>query len=141
MAEVLSIVSSIAGLVSLLDVVARRIFKYARKVKNAEKEFNRLILEITDLYGVLNKLQLLACRFEDEKIDSSMQLHQITSCGKLLGRIRSRLGNFDPNDYSEKTMSLANKLKWPFSSSETEELILEVGRLKAKWSLALEADE
>ena len=140
MAEVLSVAASIAGLGSLLDLVARRIFKYAGKAKNAEKEVNGLIMEMTDFYGVLNKLQLVACRFEDEKFDSTMQVYQITSCGKLLGKIRSRLGDFDPNTYSEKRMGLAKKLKWPFSSSETQELIVELGRYKATWSLALEAD-
>ena len=140
MAEVLSIAASIAGLVSLVDVVARRIFKYAGKAKNAEKQVDGLIAEITDFYGVLNKLQLVACRFEDEKLDSTMQVYQITSCGKLLGRIRSRLRDFDANEHDGKGMGLAKKLKWPFSSSETGDLIVELGRLKATWCLALEAD-
>lgn len=68
--EVLGVASSIAGLVSLADVIAFRVSKFYTLAKGAHSDIKALLVEIQGLYGVLNSLKLLASCLEVE------QLHQ-----------------------------------------------------------------
>lgn len=88
MTDPLSISASIAGLISIADIVTRRSFKYVKGVKNAKKEVEKLIAEVMHLFGVLNQLKLVACRFEDEQFEPTMQIHHIQSCYDLLEKIK-----------------------------------------------------
>jgi hypothetical protein len=65
----ISISASIAGLITLADIVLVRGFKFVKMFKNANQEITMLIAEITSLYGVLHSLQLVACRFEGEVVN------------------------------------------------------------------------
>lgn len=140
MADPLSISASIAGLISIADIIARRSFKYGKGVKNAKKEVAKLITEVTHLFGVLNHLKLVACRYEDEQFESTMQIHHIQSCYDLLEKIKFRLDEADPSSGGSVKKALQKQLTWPFSNPETLELIDEVERHKGILSLALSAD-
>lgn len=63
--EVLGVASSIAGLISLADVIAFKVSKYYNLVKGAQSEIRALLIEVQSLYGVLNSLKLLATCLED----------------------------------------------------------------------------
>lgn len=63
--EVLGIASSIAGLISLADIVAFKISRYYTLVKSAHSDIKDLFVEVQSLYGVLNSLRLLATCLED----------------------------------------------------------------------------
>lgn len=63
--EALGVASSIAGLISLADVIAFKISKYYTLVKSAQSDIRQLLLEVQSLYGVLNSLKLLAQCLED----------------------------------------------------------------------------
>ena len=102
MMDPLSASASIAGLLSTADVVVRRLYEYIKAVRAAEKEISALSMEITNLYGVLSSLQLVASRFENADFEPSlqertMQLHQIHACYGTLDGIRSLLEKDDPS--------------------------------------------
>ena len=68
----LSISASIAGLLNTADVVARRLYKYIKAVRAAEKEISTLPMEIINLYGILSSLQLVASRFKNADSEPSL---------------------------------------------------------------------
>jgi hypothetical protein len=68
--EVLGVASSIAGLVSLADVIAFRVSNFYTLAKGARSDIKAPLVEIQSLYGVLNSRKLLASCLEVE------QLHQ-----------------------------------------------------------------
>ena len=140
MADGLSVAASIAGLVSVTDIVVRRLHGYIKAAKNAEKEIAALTAEITSLYGILNSLHLVACRFEGEELDTTMQIHHIYSCHQTLLKITALLDKDDPRASKNTMNSFRKKLHWPLSKSETNKLTAEVERHKATLSLALSAD-
>jgi len=65
--EALGIASSIAGLISLAEVIVVKVSRYCSSVKSARSDIKELITEVQSLYGVLNSLKLLAtCLEQDE---------------------------------------------------------------------------
>jgi len=143
----LSLSASIAGLVSITDMIAGKSYKYIKESRGASKEIKRLLEGITDLFGILNSLRLVASRYQEEEFDSTMQSQQIHTCHTLLEKIKDRLDEADPSQVDEKkspfrqkASSLSRSLAWPFSSTETKGLIAEVENQKATLSLALAAD-
>ncbi|KAH7259564.1 uncharacterized protein BKA55DRAFT_300847 [Fusarium redolens] len=123
MADPLSLAASIAGLISLADLVFKTTYKFVRAAKDAKDEIQSLVDEINNLASVLRRLEALTSDLEDEgqSFDPTLRNHYLNHCYKTFNRIESRL-------------------KWPFSSSETKELLAELSRHKETISVALLAD-
>ena len=64
MAEALGVASSIAGLISLAEVIVFKASRYCSFVKSARSDIRELLIEVQSLYGVLNSLKLLATCLE-----------------------------------------------------------------------------
>lgn len=62
----LSVAGSIAGLITLADVISVRIVKFVKAVHGAQKEVSALFAEINGLYGILRGVESLFSRFEIE---------------------------------------------------------------------------
>ena len=137
----LSIASSIAGLMTLADVVFRRTFQYAREVKEAKKDVQKLANETRALAGILHNLSLTASALEDEYFDPNLRMHHVNACRHTLLQIDKRLSKAtgDLTGHS-KLAVIQRKLKWPFSSAETKELLRDMTQHKDTISLALSAD-
>jgi len=75
MAEALGIAGSIAGLASIADAVFRLVFK------NAKADVLRLAEETQSIAGLLLRLALLACGFQDDdsQHESTLRLHHVIS--------------------------------------------------------------
>ncbi|TVY16954.1 hypothetical protein LARI1_G006755 [Lachnellula arida] len=134
--EALGVASGIAGLIGLAEMVAFKGSKYAMGVKNAGPDIKNLILEVQSLYGVLNRLKLLATCLEEEQSadsDGPRNLEHFQTCRKNLDYLKKSLDDKDLN--SKRT-----KLSWPFKASETKELIEKIARNKRDLSDALTAD-
>jgi len=143
----LSISASVAGLITITDAIAGTSYKYIKGARGASKEVKKLLEEITNLFGILNSLRLVASRYEDEEFKSTMQSQHIHSCHVLLEKIKERLDKADPSQLDEKkstfrqkTSTFGRSLVWPFTSGETKSLIAEVASHKSTMSLALAAD-
>ncbi|TVY83863.1 hypothetical protein LSUE1_G003249 [Lachnellula suecica] len=143
----LSISASIAGLVSITELIAGKSYKYIKEAKGATAEVKKLLVEITDLFGILNSLRLVASRYEHEDFSYTLQSQHIHNCHVLLEKIKDRLDKADPTQVDkakssmhQKVATLRRTLIWPFSLSETKALIAEVASHKSTMSLALAAD-
>ena len=141
MTDPLSISASIAGLVTLADIVFRRTYNYVKAVKKAPTEISALSTEIGALYGVLSSLHLVSRQLEHEQADSTTRIHHIHSCYQTLEHLKSILNRDDNSSLrDERLEKLQRRLKWPFKSSEVKELIAEIERHKTTLGLALNVD-
>lgn len=138
MAEVLGVASSIAGLVTIADVIVRRGYKHFKDVKDADKTVKKLIAEVNSLSGVLHSCHNVVAQLEDgAKIVPSIQIHFVEACYQTLSTIQGHLEKAVP----DLPLSRAHKITWPLKSSHTKELVAEVERHKATMSLAIGATE
>ena len=137
MADPLSVSASIAGLVTITDMVFRRTFKYVKAVKGAPKEMSALTTTTGALSGILHNLSLLAEQLKGEPFDTTIQANHIYSCLQTVEKIQGILDKFDSSIGGMKTMK---RLKWPFSVSEAKDLCTEIEGHKTTLSLALTAD-
>ncbi|KAF7538549.1 hypothetical protein G7Z17_g12611 [Cylindrodendrum hubeiense] len=142
MADPLSVSVSIAGLISLGDVVFRAVFKYARAVKDAKSDIQSLADEINGLATVLRSLQALALDLESEgdSFDPTLRIHCLSHCTKTFDKIEQRVRKASNSFGKSKSEGITRQLKWPFSASETKELLTELSRHKGTITVALSAD-
>lgn len=84
MADPLSVAASIAGVISLANVVFERLMRFARAAKDADHDTRALAQEVNLLGGALNSLSRLARRFENESFDKRFCIHHIESCNTTL---------------------------------------------------------
>ena len=141
MTNPLSVSASIAGLITLAEIVFRRTRSYVRAFKNAPKDMLTLSSEIGALFGVLRSVSLVIYELEAETFESTLRMHHVYSTYQPLEKIRVKL---DKDEVSLKggryVEELEKRLQWPFTSSEVEALISELGRHKQTLGLALNAD-
>ncbi|KAF4855951.1 Vegetative incompatibility protein HET-E-1 [Colletotrichum siamense] len=137
MADPLSISASIAGLVSLADIVFLRLTKYIKSVKNAEAEINDLCKEVNLLGGAVNMLSRLARghEMEDEPFNRDFRMYHIEGCAFILTEISQKTKKYDMNPKGKLL-----KLMWPYTSSKTKELLANLSRHKDNINLALSAN-
>jgi hypothetical protein len=143
----LSLSASIAGLISIVDLIAGKSYKYVKVASAASVEVKNLVDQMTDLYGVLCQLRLIAVRYTAESITSTMHVQHLNSCQALVNKIGERLEKADPlkvdnkkSEFRNKASAIGRKLKWPFTAAETKGLVAEVEKQKSTLSLALHAD-
>ena len=135
----LSVASGIAGLISLADVVVRRLIQYVGAVRDAKDEISALLLQTSNLLGVLQSLKLLAEQYHCEKASYVQTIH-IHSCFSTLEQLRSVLGQAFPSTHQSKFENIKTKLHWPITKVMTGKLITELEMHRSTLGLALSAD-
>ncbi|KAL1641899.1 hypothetical protein SLS58_005734 [Diplodia intermedia] len=141
MGDPLSVASGIAGLLSIAGLVFSRTYKFVKAAKEADSSIQKLSNEIRTLSGILQSLSLVAIELETGPVDSAFQLHHVISCQQVLLKIERSTREADPADAGDnKARSFMKKLKWPFTSAETMELIAEITRHQRLITVALSAD-
>ena len=146
MADPISIVGLITGVVELADMVFVRTFLYVKAVKKKDKDRVALNSEVGALFGILSRLQLLSGAMEggeeeaeeDEGCKPVLQAVHLDNCLKTLLTIKSKLDAHEGHGHALK--SALKTLWWPFTSSEVGNLLMEIERHKTNLSLALTAD-
>jgi hypothetical protein len=143
MADGLSIAASIAGLISIADIIVRRGFKYAKAVKDADKSVKALIEEVNSLSGILHSLKNVAETLQDDQVafEPATQIHYVEDSYQTLQKVQKLLDEADPVAGEGRIDSTKRKLKWPIAGSRVKELLSEVERHKATMTLAISADE
>ncbi|KAK8113490.1 ankyrin repeat-containing domain protein [Apiospora sp. TS-2023a] len=134
MADPLSIAASVAGLVTLADVVFLRLIKYGKSAKNAGSENRRLADEVNLLGGTLSSLCRLADALKDENFESKFRMHHVEACNDTLMEIQDSLKKYSSDLTTKK------KATWPFTARRVEELIKDLSRHKETITLALSAN-
>ena len=140
MADPLSVSASIAGIVSIADIVVEHLIKYIREVKDARKEVSALLRETSSLGGILKALSHLAKELESDRFGGELQTHHIHSCAMVLLRLRALLDANDASTAKKSLIAFKRTLCWPISKPESESILVELERHKSTLSLALEAD-
>ncbi|KAH7176955.1 hypothetical protein EDB81DRAFT_676006 [Dactylonectria macrodidyma] len=144
----LSLSASVAGLVTLADLVFRTTIKYARAVKGSRNELEGFVAEVKNLSVLLHDLSLVAFDLESDSLDTTghaqssiFKLHHLHDCQQLLRRLENSLvskkSQFDSPSGLDR---LQSRLKWPFSSTETKEIIQDLQRHKQTINLAISAE-
>ena len=136
----LSISASIAGLITLTEVIVSHGYEFLKGVKHAKAEISQLLVEITALFGVLQSLRIVAGRFEGAQLGSSIQATQLQACHDLVHRIREHLRQALPEDKDGRWRTAGKSIRWPLSSGETKTLIADLEKQKSILSLALQVD-
>ncbi|KAF2686819.1 ankyrin [Lentithecium fluviatile CBS 122367] len=140
MADPLSVAGSIAGLISLGDVVFRKLYNYTREAKHAEKSINDLRNEIATLNGVLHNLRLVAEDLEAmSNLNHSLKPDHVKSCMATVQKLHDKLENLGLSN-SGKLRGAVQKLAWPFKSINVNEFIEDVRQHRNNLSFALSAD-
>jgi hypothetical protein len=143
MTDPLSISASIAGLMTIADIVIRNGYKYIKAVKESDKAVASLINEVNSLSGTLHSLRNIAEGLEGEHAPfiSTTQVHHVESCYRTLRNINELLDKFEFSKTKGLVERATQRLKWPLTHSETKTLALEVARHRETLTLALNADE
>jgi hypothetical protein len=158
--EALGVASSIAGLISLTEVIVFKVSKYCSIVKGARSDIRDLLVEVQNLYGVLTRLKLLASCLEDDepyygllssrfrvtganydlaKSKNIPRLDHFQTCRQNLDLLKKSLAKMELE--SVKGFAAAKiMLLWPFKVTETKELLEKIMRNKRDLSEALTAD-
>ena len=87
MADPISISASIAGLVTLADVVFSRTYKYVRAAKKASSEISALSSELGALYIVLCGVRSISIQLQAEAFKYTARVYEIYSCQKTLENV------------------------------------------------------
>lgn len=145
MADPLSVSASIVGLVTIADIVFSRTLHYGKAVSHAKEDCRILSEGVQALSEVLHSLYLRTLRLDtensNEREPTSYRPQLVESCHRMLLRMKIKLEKRDPTkDHLGKTEATMRKLRWPFSATETKELVEEIERHKSTISLALSAD-
>lgn len=141
MAEVLGLAASVAGLLSLADIVVGRGYKFIKAVKDADATVKSLVMEVNTLSGILhslnNTIQLLKEDEKDTSFDPTIQVHYIEACYQTLTQIHRNLEATLP----ASPINTRHKICWPLKQPQTQELLRDMERHKSTMSLAMNATE
>lgn len=145
MADPLSLAASIAGLVSLSDTVFRHVCKYIRGVKEAREDITKLAKELQSFTGILRSVQSLAQSLEEDGdiYDPTIRVHHVYHCEQTLSKLYTRVkiaAQKVERSRSTVSGSIVQQLKWPFSKSETKEVLGELERHKNNLNLGIGTD-
>ncbi|PVH78378.1 hypothetical protein DL98DRAFT_462378 [Cadophora sp. DSE1049] len=139
MAEALGVAASVAGLITIADIVVRRGYDFIKLVAEARETVEKVICEVNWLFGMLHSLQNVATRLEGDAqtLDPTMQIKWIEPCHQTLSKIQGLL----QKAMAGGSMTRMEKIKWPLRQSATLELLKDIERHKSNVSLALNAKE
>ena len=147
MADPLSVVAVITGVVELADMVFDRTSHYVKTVKRGHKERSDLNEEVGALLGILSRLQRLSRVMEAKEDDGGwkpfLQAQHLYNCRKTLLTIKSKIDAYEDRGNAKgyhAVISFLKPLRWPFTSSEVGDLLVQIERHKATLSVALTAD-
>lgn len=137
----LSIASGVAGLITLAEVVISRTYNTIIKCKNASEDSCRLLREVQSLLGILQSVSTLEKKLGTSAIQSQIPGQSVAACQKTLQTVRDMLEKADPRADGVTILQRAKRtLKWPISSSHTDEILADMERHKSTFNLAMTAD-
>ena len=142
MAEVLGVVSGVAGLISLTIEVFGISYRYISGVRGASDTVSRFLGELENLKGVLLKIEHLSRELNDVDVfgDGPFSLLSKDDCNSyvdLLNTIRKDMEDRLPNGSFRRKVKA---LTWPFSEEKTVALVESLHRHLDIYKMALVAN-
>ncbi|KAK5121612.1 hypothetical protein LTR85_004784 [Meristemomyces frigidus] len=137
----ISAAASVAGLVTLAEVVISRIYNTILACKNASNDARKLLREMQSVAGILHSIAILEKKLVSGCLSTRILGQQILSCQFTLQEIRDMLEQADPKQAGISIMQRAKRtLTWPITSSKTEKLVQDLERHKSTFDLAMSID-
>ncbi|KAM0338605.1 hypothetical protein ACHAPU_011261 [Fusarium lateritium] len=140
MADPLSITASVAGIISLADVVFTRICKYAKAAGSDQQDVRDLFDEVKTIRDLLRALSALASKLDATPVTTTFNLSHIIACHETIQRLEDSLSQAQEDFERNKVRRFLRKLKWPFTATETRELLNNLARQKGNIGLSLGTD-
>ena len=147
MADPISTVSGIAGIVSLAGVVLAKCYNYGCAVADAPSEVKKLLAEVNSLSGILVALQARGgaedktqpgrdsgCESSDDLLDALSS--SLEECRQTLQEIRRAL-DAAKMDSDNRLSRAAKRFIWPLKQKDTMSLVGRLHRQKETFTLAL----
>lgn len=138
--EGLGVVANVIAVVDLSVKVASLCLQYAKDVRNAAADIERLHKEVTNLRRTSQDVQSLLKSPNGKKLEKSRNLDD--ALGRSLLRLAELKERLKPST-TYKAMSRIGfrALKWPFNRNEVEQLLQEFRRCTQTISLTLQVDQ
>ncbi|KAJ2987646.1 hypothetical protein NUW58_g4389 [Xylaria curta] len=139
MADPLSIAASIAGVITLADIVFLRVMKYARAVGEANKQVEDLAREINVLGGALASVSRLARGLSEtdqlgfNRNIGNLRMYHIQACDGILTQLNKKLKKAEER-------GLGKRFIWPFSSDHMKDMLADLSQHKQSINLALSSN-
>jgi hypothetical protein len=140
MAEALGLVASAIAVIELSAKVGVLCVGYFNAVKNAKDDARRLATRVTSLETTVQHVQKLLNEAESQSLLTSQKLlESLDDCLSQLGELRRRL---DPEPARKAMRHFGVRaLKWPFSSKEIDQIVVQLERHESTIMLALQVDQ
>ncbi|KAK5111606.1 hypothetical protein LTR85_011835 [Meristemomyces frigidus] len=138
-AEALGVAASVAGLITLAEVVIAGTYRTYVACKNARTDAQRLLEEIQSLIGVLKSLQVLSGQYGDKAMRTRIPTDAIHRCQETLTQLREKLMKAEPGSVMS-LKKVERTLRWPMMATKMKEKLEEIGRHKTTFGLAVSLD-
>lgn len=135
--------SAAASLIAVIEISAKitsLCLQYSAAVKDAKKDIERLQGKVADLRDVLGGVERLLNARDVTRLPTAHRLERLLKdCLQRLEELKARL---IPGT-TRKTMSRlgVRALKWPFTSKEVREIVVDLERCEQTFILALQVDQ
>ncbi|KAH6995626.1 hypothetical protein BKA56DRAFT_608935 [Ilyonectria sp. MPI-CAGE-AT-0026] len=138
--EGLGVVANVIAVVDLSVKVASLCLQYAKDVRNAAADIERLHEEVTNLRRISEDVQSLLKSPNGKRLEKSQNLDD--ALGRVLVRLTELKERLKPSTtYKAISRMGFRALKWPFNRSEVEQLLQEFRRCTQTISLTLQVDQ
>ena len=149
MADPLSIVSGIAGLVALSSTVLAEGYHFVRMVEDCPRALRSLLSETAAINSILDQIQTLVAEspFVSESqtqisrraLDSLVRLKALDDGRFLLKNVQSALKRCEQIN-GERLNNMKKRVIWPFQEREVRELLNRLSSTREMFTAALSVD-
>lgn len=149
--DALSVIASVAGLISLALQVSGALTQYSMAVKGAPTEMRDLIRELESLSTILGEIKAAFEKKDKEgEVDESETLMKtLEACRKLLQETMAKLVELDINAATTEGQSglgvkykrLFKRATFPFKRDEVQRLLVVIRDYKATLTLAMTLEQ
>ena len=142
-AEAVGLAASIGGLVSIASKVSKSCREYFSDARNAQKDIQQLLSEISSLDKILEPLSTPAQAGDISQASRSDSMSQLVhQCTEMLEKLQDEIQDQLNKQSGSKTRniigSLKTSLKWPLKKEDTQEVIQRIERLKSAIALKMQ---
>jgi hypothetical protein len=143
MADPLSIGASVVAFIQLADNVIRLCNDYIEAIKDAPKDMQIIIGEVTSLKAILESFRAVDLHVNTVKLVPSLfeTMGPVESCRRCLVTLQSLLPRDSPEVSQGKLRNLTfADLAWPLKQSKARKLLAEISGHKSTLLLAITGD-
>ncbi|KAF2196171.1 vegetative incompatibility protein HET-E-1, partial [Delitschia confertaspora ATCC 74209] len=135
--------SGAASVIAVLDIsakIASLCFNYSTAVKHAKSDIERFQRKVGDIMHVLNRIKELVDGPDKARLSSTH--HLFASLKQYHQELEDLKAKLEPRT-ARKTMSRFGwrALKWPFTSTQVENIVFRLEEYKQTFTLALQIDQ